>query len=109
MLCAVQLHGYQHRRVAVAAGVLEQLTVVLAALLNLSTLRSNQPKLARRGLQVLLKSNTSLYQIIGSRVSCVHVQQLWQVGSGTMCFASPTMSGTCCNFETLPHLALPGV
>lgn len=45
--------------------------MVLAALLNLSTLRSNQPKMARRGLQVLLKSNTSLYQIIGSRVSCL--------------------------------------
>jgi hypothetical protein len=54
------------------AGVLEQLTVVLAALLNLSTLRSNQPKMARRGLQVLLKSNTSLYQVIGSRVSCLY-------------------------------------
>ncbi|WIA12059.1 hypothetical protein OEZ85_012136 [Tetradesmus obliquus] len=55
------------REINNAEGVLEQLTVVLAALLNLSTLRSNQPKIARRGLQVLLKSNTSLYQIIGSR------------------------------------------
>jgi hypothetical protein len=72
MPCAVQLHGRSRVLVGVYAGVLEQLTVVLAALLNLSTLRSNQPKMARRGLQVLLKSNTSLYQIIGSRVRCVH-------------------------------------
>jgi hypothetical protein len=73
-------------RVAVAAGVLEQLTVVLAALLNLSTLRANQPKMARRGLQVLLKSNTSLYQIIGSRVSCVHhCSSLWLAGCFFTC------------------------
>lgn len=51
------------------AGVLELLLVLLAAMLNLSTLRSNQPKLAKKGLMVLLKANTSLYQVISCRVS----------------------------------------
>lgn len=43
---------------------------MLAALLNLSTLVANQPKLARRGLMVLLKTNSSLFQIISNRVRC---------------------------------------
>lgn len=49
-------------------GVLEVLTAVLAALLNLSTLVANQPKLAKRGLLVLLKTNSSLFQVISCRV-----------------------------------------
>jgi hypothetical protein len=42
---------------------------VLAALLNLSTLVANQPKIARRGLTVLLKANSSMFQVVSSRVS----------------------------------------
>jgi hypothetical protein len=52
------------------AGVLEVLTAVLAALLNMSTLVGNQPKIARRGLTVLLKANSSLFQVVSSRVCC---------------------------------------
>lgn len=52
-----------------SAGVLEVLTAVLAALLNLSTLVANQPKIARRGLTVLLKTNSSVFQVVSSRVS----------------------------------------
>jgi hypothetical protein len=48
--------------------VLELMTAVLTALLNLSTLLSNQPKLAKRGLMVLLKTNASLFEVISCRV-----------------------------------------
>lgn len=41
---------------------------MLAALLNMSTLVGNQPKIARRGLTVLLKANSSLFQVVSSRV-----------------------------------------
>jgi hypothetical protein len=47
------------------------LTAVLAALLNMSTLLGNQPKIARRGLTVLLKANSSLFQVVSSRVCCM--------------------------------------
>lgn len=49
------------------AGVQELLTVVLAALLNLSTLRANQPRIARQGLRVLLSANASLYEVVCAR------------------------------------------
>ncbi|KAF8071180.1 hypothetical protein HT031_001262 [Scenedesmus sp. PABB004] len=52
-----------------ARSVLELLTAALAALLNLSTWRANQPLLARRGLTVLLRANTSLYQAITARAA----------------------------------------
>lgn len=54
------------------------LTAVLAALLNLSTLVANQPKIARRGLTVLLKTNSSMFQVVSSRVShvCVGAPQI---------------------------------
>lgn len=51
------------------AGLLELLTAVLAAVLNLSTLVANQPKIARRGLLVLLKTNSSLFEVVSTRVS----------------------------------------
>lgn len=42
---------------------------MLAALLNLSTLATNQTKLARRGLLVLLKVNSTLFELVSARVS----------------------------------------
>jgi hypothetical protein len=50
------------------AGLLELLTAILAAVLNLSTLVANQPKIARRGLLVLLKTNSSLFEVVSTRV-----------------------------------------
>ena len=43
-------------------GVFEMYTYCLSALLNISVLRCNQPKLARRGLRTLLRTNTLLYK-----------------------------------------------
>jgi hypothetical protein len=54
------------------AGVLELLTAQLAALMNLSTLRANQPKIVKCGLPAVLKANTSLYQVISCRVRDMH-------------------------------------
>jgi hypothetical protein len=48
--------------------VLEVLTAILAALLNLSTLVANQPKIAKRGIMVLLKTNSSLFQLVSNKV-----------------------------------------
>lgn len=45
-------------------GMLELLLANLGALLNLTTLQANQPKVARRGLMTLLSGNTSLYTAI---------------------------------------------
>jgi hypothetical protein len=87
-------------RSAVCAGVLEQLTVVLAALLNLSMLRSNQPKMARRGLQVLLKSNTSLYQIIGSRVS--DLCEYAVAAAALLCWCTGIAALLSCHFLPVP-------
>lgn len=44
------------------------LTAILAALLNLSTLVANQPKIAKRGIMVLLKTNSSLFQLVSNKV-----------------------------------------
>lgn len=44
------------------------LTAILAALLNLSTLVANQPKIAKRGIMVLLKTNSSLFQVVSNKV-----------------------------------------
>lgn len=55
--------------VMMGAGLLELLTAILAAVLNLSTLVANQPKIARRGLLVLLKTNSSLFEVVSTRVS----------------------------------------
>lgn len=69
--------------------------MLLAALLNLSTLRANQPRMSRRGLLVLLKANTSLYQIIGCRV---------RSGCRTGCIVSKRNMFTCAGMQ---GLALP--
>lgn len=49
--------------------MLELLLANLGALLNLTTLQANQPKVARRGLTTLLSANTSLYTAIMDLVS----------------------------------------
>jgi hypothetical protein len=44
--------------------MLELLLASLGALLNLTTLAANQPRVAQRGLTTLLSANTSLYSAI---------------------------------------------
>lgn len=59
-------------RLACLQGALDVLGATLAALLNLSVLKANQPKIARRGLMVLLSANSTLNQLISSlvRLAC---------------------------------------
>lgn len=45
------------------------LSFTLAALLNLSVLRANQPKLAKRGLMSLLSTNSTLQERISAMAS----------------------------------------